>query len=83
MPHLKRIHTAVVTHSHPDHFGGAGFLHYESGADVVSHRYFRTWWDPTEPPDVSPEELPPLEGPVGRQPWGGTGMKMPRKRRWR
>jgi glyoxylase-like metal-dependent hydrolase (beta-lactamase superfamily II) len=78
---LKRIHTAVVTHSHPDHFGGAGFLHHESGADIVSHRYFRTWWDPTEPPDVSPEELPPVESPVGRQPWGGAGMNIPFKRK--
>jgi glyoxylase-like metal-dependent hydrolase (beta-lactamase superfamily II) len=78
---LARIHTVVVTHSHPDHFGGAGFLQKESGAALVTHRYFRTWWDPTEPPDVSPEELPPVESPVGRQPWGGSGVNIPARRR--
>lgn len=78
---LQRVHTAVVTHSHPDHFGGAGFLRRESGAEVVTHRWFRTLWDPTEPPDVDPDELPAIESPVGRQPWGGDGMHMPWKRR--
>ena len=78
---MSRVHTAVVTHSHPDHFGGAGYLHREVGADIVTHRWFRTWWDPTEPPDVDPEDLPPSEGPVGRQPWGGKGHHIPWKRR--
>jgi len=78
---LRRVHTAVVTHSHPDHFGGSGFLRRHSGADIVTHRWFRTWWDPTEPPDVEPGELPPVEAPIGRQPWGGSGFDMPWKRR--
>ena len=29
---LQRIHTVVVTHSHPDHFGGAARLRAEIGA---------------------------------------------------
>ena len=74
---LKRVHTVVVTHSHPDHFGGAGFLRRESGAEIVTHRWFRTWLDPAEPPDVDPAELPPMAVPVGRQPWGGEGFHMP------
>ena len=78
---LKRVHTAVVTHSHPDHYGGAGMLRRQVGAEIVGHRYFRTWWDPTEPPDVNPDELPPIESPVGPQPWGGEGMKLPTRRR--
>ena len=78
---LKRVHTVVVTHSHPDHFGGAGFLRRESGADIVTHRWFRTWFDPAEPPDVDPAELPPKEAPIGRQPWGGEGLHMPWRRR--
>src|ERR1051325_4455213 len=29
---VKDIHTVVVTHSHPDHFGGAGRIKKEAGA---------------------------------------------------
>ncbi len=28
---LGRVHTVIVTHSHPDHFGGAGRLRAETG----------------------------------------------------
>jgi glyoxylase-like metal-dependent hydrolase (beta-lactamase superfamily II) len=52
---LRRVHTVIVTHSHPDHFGGAGWLRSQSGADVVTHRSFRLMWDPTEPPDIDAE----------------------------
>ena len=38
---VKDIHTVVVTHSHPDHFGGAMRIHKESGAEIVAHREFR------------------------------------------
>ncbi len=37
----KNVHTVIVTHSHPDHFGGASRLAKESGAKVVAHRTFR------------------------------------------
>ena len=57
---LKRVHTVIVTHSHPDHFGGAGWLRAHSGADIVTHRSFRLMWDPTEPPDVDVEDVPAL-----------------------
>jgi glyoxylase-like metal-dependent hydrolase (beta-lactamase superfamily II) len=40
---LKDVHTVVVTHSHPDHFGGAGRIHREAGARVVTHNSFSTW----------------------------------------
>lgn len=39
------VHTVVVTHSHPDHFGGALRLRYESGAEIVSHESFKTMFD--------------------------------------
>lgn len=52
---LRRVHTVIVTHSHPDHFGGAGLLAEESGARVVASEHFRTWWDPKEGDD---SELP-------------------------
>ncbi|MFQ5698810.1 MAG: MBL fold metallo-hydrolase [Myxococcota bacterium] len=45
--HLKRaglrirdVHTVFVTHSHPDHFGGAVRLAREAGARVVAHHGF-------------------------------------------
>ncbi|MCZ6598068.1 MAG: MBL fold metallo-hydrolase [Planctomycetota bacterium] len=38
---VKDVHTVVVTHSHPDHFGGAARLAREAGAKVVAHRSFR------------------------------------------
>jgi glyoxylase-like metal-dependent hydrolase (beta-lactamase superfamily II) len=40
---LRDVHTVVVTHSHPDHFGGAGRLAREARAELVAHRAFTTW----------------------------------------
>lgn len=37
------IHTVIVTHSHPDHFGGAGRIKREAGADLIAHKAFTTW----------------------------------------
>jgi len=37
-----RVHTVLVTHSHPDHFGGAGRLKVEQRCDVVAHEHFAT-----------------------------------------
>ncbi|MEZ5168253.1 MAG: hypothetical protein R2695_17890 [Acidimicrobiales bacterium] len=31
-----------MTHSHPDHFGGADQLHEEAGAAVLTHESFRS-----------------------------------------
>ena len=69
------VHTVIVTHSHPDHFGGAGMLRHEAGADVLTHASFRTWLDPDEGDHVSskPWEID--------QPWGGGKFKPPVKRR--
>lgn len=39
----RHVHTVLVTHSHPDHFGGAGRLRSLSGARVVTHHAFSTW----------------------------------------
>lgn len=36
-------HTVIVTHSHPDHFGGAGRLAKEADARLVTHAAFTTW----------------------------------------
>jgi glyoxylase-like metal-dependent hydrolase (beta-lactamase superfamily II) len=53
----RNVHTVIVTHSHPDHFGGADKLRSVSGAEVVTHRSFRTWFDPDEEGD--PDALEP------------------------
>jgi glyoxylase-like metal-dependent hydrolase (beta-lactamase superfamily II) len=45
---VERITEIVVTHSHPDHFGGAGLLAEQTGAPIVASDRFTTWWDPTE-----------------------------------
>ena len=36
----RHIHTVFITHSHPDHFGGAVQIAKESGARIVAHRAF-------------------------------------------
>lgn len=38
---VKDVHTVIVTHSHPDHFGGAMRFAKESGARIVAHDSFR------------------------------------------
>jgi glyoxylase-like metal-dependent hydrolase (beta-lactamase superfamily II) len=45
---LARVTEVVVTHSHPDHFGGAGLLAQDAGAPIVASDRFSTWWDPLE-----------------------------------
>ncbi|MEJ2087623.1 MAG: MBL fold metallo-hydrolase [Gammaproteobacteria bacterium] len=37
----KDVHTVLITHSHPDHFGGAQRFVREFDATVVAHRSFR------------------------------------------
>lgn len=60
---VRDVHTVIVTHSHPDHFGGAGLLRTRAGADVVTHRAFRTWMDADEGDDVGPDDLPTVDDP--------------------
>ena len=66
----RQVHTVIVTHSHPDHFGGAGRLRDTYGAEVISHRSFRTWFDPDEDEAVSEggEDGGPSASAVS--PWG-------------
>ncbi len=40
---VSDIHTVIVTHSHPDHFGGAGRIKKEADAELVTHTAFTTW----------------------------------------
>ena len=55
----ERVHTVLVTHSHPDHFGGAGRLHAEHGCDIVAHDRFVT---PFEQAPATPAGVTALDG---------------------
>jgi glyoxylase-like metal-dependent hydrolase (beta-lactamase superfamily II) len=83
---VRDVHTVIVTHSHPDHFGGASRLSKAAGADVVGQEGFMFGWR-SAPPDqseVSVEDLEPSprahpgeparRRPPGRPsaPWGGS-----------
>src|ERR1043165_8972881 len=41
----KDVHPVVVTHSPPDHFGGAGRMRDTYGAEVIAHTSLRTGVD--------------------------------------
>lgn len=46
---VRDVHTVVVTHSHPDHFGSAEKLRREAGGELVAATDFRTFFDVLEP----------------------------------
>jgi glyoxylase-like metal-dependent hydrolase (beta-lactamase superfamily II) len=58
---VRDVHTVIVTHSHPDHFGGATRFVREAGARVVAHRAFRFGVSEAvqahERPEVSVDDL--------------------------
>lgn len=51
---IRDVHTVLITHSHPDHFGAAERLRLAADAELVTADNFRTWFDLLEP-DVNPE----------------------------
>lgn len=72
---LSRVHTVLVTHSHPDHFGGAGRLKVEHHCEVVAHDDFATPFDP-QPVDLELTELATEpDGTTRITPF--TGLDMP------
>ncbi|MDH4145188.1 MAG: MBL fold metallo-hydrolase [Acidimicrobiia bacterium] len=58
---LQRVHTVVVTHSHPDHYGAAQRIRALTGAEVVTHENFKTYWDPHEEDDFVREVAVPAD----------------------
>jgi len=67
----RNVHTVIVTHSHPDHFGGAGRMRDTYGAEVISHRSFRTWFDPSEDETLDDDSATePAETTTATSPWG-------------
>src|SRR4051812_34717685 len=82
---LADVHTVVVTHAHPDHFGNAGRLAAEAEADLITHSAFRLLWsaNPGDPCEQLSElelyDVDPADLPVGnpferRTPWGGESF---------
>jgi len=78
---IGNVHTAIVTHSHPDHFGGVYQLRDETGCDVITHHEFRTIFDAREAGEgqdsaslelATDDELEELRERWRRPtPWGG------------
>jgi glyoxylase-like metal-dependent hydrolase (beta-lactamase superfamily II) len=64
---IDRVHSVVVTHSHPDHFGQAGQFRKRFGAEVITHRSFRTFLDPEAEDQESADDLAVTERPVKAQ----------------
>ena len=62
---LTRVHTVYVTHSHPDHFGGAHRLVEASGADVLTSTMFRKWTDLLDLDETPLEPLDPADAVEG------------------
>ena len=91
------VHTVVVTHSHPDHFGGAARFAREANAEVVAHRSFRFGvLESNEDAEVSVEDLAAqgendeahrrvVQGWNRTTPWGGQHPRPPfwMRLRWR
>ncbi|MEY2418784.1 MAG: hypothetical protein QOG90_1464 [Actinomycetota bacterium] len=84
------VHTVIVTHSHPDHFGCAGRLANEANAELVTHNNFRTFWNNAQPQcnhgdtDLAHDESLPEGNPfMEPNPWDGEKREMgpPRGRR--
>jgi len=80
---ITDVHTVIVTHSHPDHFGGAVRLRAEAEADVVTHATFRTLvsdavvTDSEDSADLHVNDLDAQLAAIERffkrpAPWGGT-----------
>ncbi len=64
---IERVHSVVVTHSHPDHFGQAGQFRKRYGADVITHRTFRTFLDPDAEDQERADELEVTDGSAKAQ----------------
>jgi glyoxylase-like metal-dependent hydrolase (beta-lactamase superfamily II) len=78
---VRDVHTVIVTHSHPDHFGGASRFAKEAGARVIAHRSFRFGVAEAthEQPEVSVDDLaaqrPPEEGGARPEPPSGAARE--------
>ena len=54
----KDVHSVIVTHSHPDHFGGANRFAREVGARIIGHHRFQFGpFSSFQEPEVSVDDL--------------------------
>lgn len=58
---LARVHTTYITHSHPDHFGGAHRLVEHCHADVLTSTMFRKWTDLLDLDETPLEPMDPAD----------------------
>ena len=66
---VKDCHTVLVTHSHPDHFGGASRVLEESNGKLIAHNSFSLGMGGAEKPEVSVNDLHAHEdSEAGRSP---------------
>ena len=93
---VRHVHTVIVTHSHPDHFGCASRLARESGAEILAHKSF-SFGPVHAEPEASADDVgaqaeedearePRREAPrsfTGRTPWGGERPRPPFRMRMR
>lgn len=75
---IHRVHTVIVTHSHPDHFGAAGHIRRLTGAEVVTHEHFKTFFDPNEEDDEDKE----LATPGELDSWAAAKERLHKARAW-
>jgi glyoxylase-like metal-dependent hydrolase (beta-lactamase superfamily II) len=79
---VRDVHTVIVTHAHPDHFGGAGRLVEESGAALLAHRSFGIpWLRGAEPGHVAADDVRAHVGDATaaglRVPWRAPSDRLP------
>jgi glyoxylase-like metal-dependent hydrolase (beta-lactamase superfamily II) len=80
---VSDVHTVLVTHSHPDHFGCAGRLATEADAQLVTHNNFRLFWNGNQPDncnhgdtDMAHDDSLPEGNPFSSaNPWNGEEMQ--------
>jgi glyoxylase-like metal-dependent hydrolase (beta-lactamase superfamily II) len=76
---LRDVHTVVVTHSHPDHFGGAQRIADETGARLITHADFVVPWQQPLPDVIDVDDDP--DAPDGDP--AGVARDVPRPIRFR
>lgn len=72
---VKDVHTVVVTHSHPDHFGGATRFVKQAGSKVIAHDAFRFGMAThahKKEPEVSVDDLQTHQEQLEEEPSSGA-----------
>ena len=75
---MRHVHGVVVTHSHPDHFGGAGRLAERSGARIITHTDFVVPWLAGREPDLATLDEDFLQR---RAPWSNAPIRLSEEQR--